>query len=358
MRNIVEALIRPEIIKLSAYHVPESDDMIKLDAMENPYQWSSDIEEKWLEKLKMVNINRYPDPTAKIVVNALRQAMNIPQKADVILGNGSDELIQIIAMAVAKPDSCILAPSPSFVMYQMIALSCQLGFIPTPLNADFSLNLQQTKALIKQHQPAVTFLAYPNNPTGNLFDRDELMELIEISSGLVVIDEAYAPFTDCTLMNLAGQIDNLLVMRTVSKMGLAGLRLGLLAGIPDLIQQFDKVRLPYNINSLTQASIEFALENQNIFNQQTNIIRQQRQKLLDQLKQFKQLTAYPSQANFILFKLHEIDASEVFNQLKDHGILIKNMNQPNTLLDNCCRVTIGKPEENEQFLKVLSCLIN
>jgi histidinol-phosphate aminotransferase len=221
------------------------------------------------------------------------------------------------------------------------------------LRDDFSLDIAAVLRAIDEHNPAVVFLAYPNNPTGNLFDRAQVDQIIARSRGLVVIDEAYHAFADASYMGELGRADNVVVMRTVSKMGLAGLRLGLLAGPPAWLQEFEKLRLPYNINVLTQVSAEFALRHHKIFDAQTAIIRRERAILAEELRRIGGVLPYPSQTNFILFRVSGRRADAAFEGLKQQGILIKNLHRDNTPLAGCLRVTVGTPEENRSFIQAL-----
>ncbi len=353
LRDSVAHWLRPEIRALQAYHVPDAAGLIKLDAMENPYHWPGSMVEEWLVLLKTAELNRYPDPAARLLREQLRKSMDVPDGAGIILGNGSDELIQIILMALAGKDRVVLAPEPGFVMYHMIATFTDMAYVGVPLAEDFSLDLEAMLAAIEQHQPAVLFLAYPNNPTGNLFDRQDIDRIIEATPGIVIIDEAYHAFADSSYMAGIMQHDNLLVMRTVSKMGLAGLRLGLLAGKPEWLDEFDKVRLPYNINVLTQLSARFALQHQAVLEAQTGQIKQDRAMLIAALKEIPGLQVYPSQANFILFRTEAGRASPLFEQLKQAGILIKNLDKAGGRLRDCLRVTVGTPEQNRQFVSAL-----
>jgi len=345
--------IRPEIRALNAYHVPPASNCIKLDAMENPYQWPESMVDEWLGLVRDVELNRYPDPSASALKDSLRKSMSVPEGADILLGNGSDELIQMILMAIAGKEKTVLSVNPSFVMYDMVATYAGMKYASAPLNEDFSLNIEAFLNAIKQHNPAIIFIAYPNNPTGNLFDRQGLQQIIEAAPGLVVIDEAYHAFAEDSFMSEAGYIDNLLVMRTVSKMGLAGLRLGLLAGKSQWLAEFDKVRLPYNLNVLTQATAKFALAHQSVLDEQTTIIRNNRELLFAELSKLESLQVYPSQANFILFRTEENQASIIFEKLKDAGVLIKNLSPVGGALQDCLRVTVGMPNENAAFLKAL-----
>jgi histidinol-phosphate aminotransferase len=349
--HFINSIFRPEVLALSAYHVPEASGFIKLDAMENPYTWSDDIKQQWLNALKDCELNRYPDPEARQLNATIKQVNNIPDEFAVLLGNGSDEIIQLLLMAL-PPTASVLSTTPSFVMYKQISDSLGLRYHGVPLAADFELDETAMLAAIEQHQPSVIFIAYPNNPTGNLFSEAAIIKIIEAANGLVVIDEAYAPFANASFMNRL-HYENLLVMRTVSKLGLAGLRLGYIAGQPSIIEQLNKIRLPYNINILTQVSAQFALENHQVFDQQTQAICVDRALMLEQLNALDGITAYPSAANFILFKTPQGRATEIFLSLKQQNVLIKNLSPQAGLFTDCLRVTIGKPEENTAFLTAL-----
>jgi len=351
-KNLAARLFRPEVLALSAYKVADASGLIKLDAMENPYQWSDAINQQWLASLKNCALNRYPDPTARELNALIKKTNAIPAEYSVLLGNGSDEIIQMLLMAL-PPQANILAVEPSFVMYKQISLSLGLNYHSVPLQADFSLDLPALLAAIKIEQPALIFLAYPNNPTGNLFDITAIEAILQTSTGLVVIDEAYAPFAHASFMEHLAHYENLLVMRTLSKLGLAGLRLGFIVGNSTLIDQLDKVRLPYNINVLTQVSAIFALSHESLFLAQTQLICEQRALLVEQLKGLTEMTVYPSSANFILFRTPPERADEIFAGLKQQGILIKNLSPQAGLLSDCLRVTVGKPEENQLFFTAL-----
>jgi histidinol-phosphate aminotransferase len=355
----IQSLIRPEILELKAYGVADPGDLIKLDAMENPYPWPAEIKKQWLTMLESVDVNRYPDPAARQLMGPLHAAMGIPREQAILLGNGSDEIIQMILFAMARPGAKVLVPAPTFVMYDMIARFADMECISVPLHADdFSLDMQAMQTAIELHEPAVIFLAYPNNPTGNLFARADIEKLLKISKGLVVIDEAYHAFANRTMMGALDEYDNLMVMRTVSKLGLAGLRLGLLAGNNAWCQEFDKVRLPYNINSLTQASVMFILKEGEFLAQQTEEIKNQREILFARMSELEKLSVWPSQANFLLFRAVDESAESVQDELKQAGILIKSMSKAHPLLKDCLRVTVGTPTENTAFIEALTRIIS
>ena len=357
-----KSLIREDIQALTAYHVPDPGDLIKLDAMENPYPWPPELVEDWLKLLRDVSINRYPDPDARIVKDRLREAMAIPGHADILLGNGSDEIIQMILLALAGTDEngkrrVALAPEPTFVMYSMLATVCGMDFYGVPLNEDFSLDMPAMRQAIAEHQPAVIFLAYPNNPTGNLFDAEQVDEIIRAAPGIVILDEAYTAFTDASFMDRLDDYDNMLVMRTVSKIGLAGLRLGLLAGATEWLTEIGKTRLPYNINILTQVSADFALSNKGVFDEQAAQIRRDREELLTQIRSLNGLVVYPSETNFVLFRVPEGRGREIFEGLKERGVLIKNLGAAGGVLGDCLRVTVGSGGENGRFLTGLRAVL-
>ena len=357
----VERWVRPAIRALSAYHVPPARGLIKLDAMENPYGWPPELVDRWLETLRGAELNRYPDPSASRLTARLREVMDVPGEAGLLLGNGSDEIIQMIALCLAdagaEPARVVLAPEPSFVMYRLIAAFTGMSYVGVPLGEDFSLDLGAMRAAIEQHEPAVVFLAYPNNPTGNLFDAGAVRAVIEAAPGLVVVDEAYHAFAGESFLGAVGEYDNLLVMRTVSKMGLAGLRLGLLAGPSAWLDEIDKVRLPYNINVLTQLSAEFALRHADVLDEQSERIRSEREALFAALNAMAGLRVYPSRANFILFRVPDGRAGDIFAGLREAGVLIKNLDGAGGPLRDCLRVTVGTPEENAAFLEALSDLL-
>jgi len=356
----VKKLIRPDVQALSAYHVPSSDGFLKLDAMENPYTWPQVAKQAWSDMLQTLPVNRYPDPQAEHVKQGLRDAMGISEKYDILLGNGSDEIIQILAMAVARYGQAgaerpakILAPEPGFVMYKMIAQLCGLEYIGVPLTHDFELDEAAMLAAIEAHQPELIFLAQPNNPTGNLWDQTVIDKIIQASEGLVIMDEAYTAFTDREHLELLDQYDNVLVMRTLSKVGLAGLRLGLIIGAKEWLNELDKIRLPYNINVLTQASALFALEHYEMLMVQTEQLRVDRVVLMKDLASIAGVEVFPSEANFVLVRTPAGMARNWFDELKQRKILIKCLDGGHPLLKDCLRITVGSTDQNEQVVDAL-----
>jgi histidinol-phosphate aminotransferase len=347
-------IIRAEIAALSAYHVQPSAGLIKLDAMENPYDFPVHLQDALLARLSEASLNRYPSADAPELKSAIRHAMKIPAEMDILLGNGSDEIIQIIAMTLAKPGATLLSVEPAFVMFKMIATFCGLRYTGVPLKADFEIDVEAMLAAIERDKPAVTFIAYPNNPTGNLFDRDSIKKIIsasEANNGLVVIDEAYFAFSSESFLHDIANYPNVVLMRTVSKLGLAGARLGMLIGRREWLQEFDKLRLPYNINVLTQAAAIFAMEHYDALLDQAKLITDERTRLAAALSVIPGVSVFPSQANFLLIRV--ADAGRVFSAFLSRKILVKNPSQSHALLTNTLRLTIGTPTENDAMISAL-----
>lgn len=344
-----EKLVRPEILELKAYHVPESEGMVKLDAMENPYALPPTLCKQLAEVLSRVELNRYPDPGAKKLREALARKMRVPQGMELLLGNGSDDLIQIVTLALARDGAAMMYPSPTFVMYSMNATFSGMKAVPVALREDYSFDAEAFIARMRAERPALVFIAYPNNPTGVLYPEQEVLKVIKACEGLVVLDEAYHVFAGKSFLPRLPEFPNLVVMRTVSKLGLAGIRLGYLAGRPQWIEQFNKVRQVYNVNVLTQAAALFALERLEVLEEQAARIRAEREELGKSLASLKGVTVFPSQANFFLVRVP--DADRTFEALRRQGVLVRNLNSP--ALKDCLRVTVGTPDENRILLNAL-----
>ena len=358
VRSVVtpEKLLRPEVLALHAYHVPPASGMIKLDAMENPYLLPQTLREDIARLVADAEINRYPDAAARELKTAIGKVTYLPPGMDILLGNGSDEIIQLLELAVARPGAVLLSVEPSFVMYKMIAVFAGMRYVGVPLTADFSLDLQATLDAIQREQPALVFLAYPNNPTGNLFDADAVRQIIQAAPGLLVMDEAYYAFASDSFIPHLAHYDNLLVMRTFSKLGMAGLRLGFLAGRAAWLSQLEKLRLPYNVGVLPQLVATRLLEHHDVLLTQAEDIKLERTRLLSALGAIGGVRAYPSAANFILFRVAK--ATQIFEGLKQRGVLIKNLNGGHPALIDCLRVTVGTPVENQKFIAALQDVIN
>ncbi|MGH6609413.1 MAG: histidinol-phosphate transaminase [Burkholderiaceae bacterium] len=345
------SVIREDVRAIEAYAVPSAVGFTKLDAMENPYSLPEGLQQQLGERLARQALNRYPLSDPRGFKERLAKAVGLPAGMQLMLGNGSDELIHLIILACAKPGATVLSPAPSFVMYEMSARFDHCNYIGVPLKDNFTLDAERMLKAIGEHRPAVIFIAYPNNPTGNLFDRGAIEAIVRAAPGIVVLDEAYLPFAQDTWLPQLKRTPNLLVLRTMSKLGLAGIRLGYLAADGEWIAQLDKLRPPYNVNVLTLAAADLMLENMSILDSQAAALRSERAKLMSQLQATKGVRAFESAANFILFRVTDADA--VFAGLKQRGVLIKNVAASHPLLTGCLRVTVGTTAENETFIKAL-----
>lgn len=351
------SFLRDELSQLQCYSVPNAAGLIKLDAMENPYGLPVEAQARWLAYIKAAQFNRYPEPEPETLKKKLLARFGPQDKCDLLFGNGSDELIQLLVMAIAKPDACIMTVTPSFSMYQIIGEIVGVTSHSVQLDADYELDSVAVLNAIEKYNPAVLFLAYPNNPTGNLWKRTDMEKILSASNGFVVIDEAYGPFASDSFAGDVAAYENLLLLRTASKLGLAGIRFGWLAGQPRVIAELNKLRLPYNINQLTQLTLEFALDNYPLFADQAQAICQSRTTLFEALSSVNGIRAYPSAANFILIKILEKDATQVFESLLEQKILVKNLSQQRGL-ERCLRITVGTEDENTQFLAALGEALN
>jgi len=346
--------IRQDVQSMHAYAIQDSAGMVKLDAMENPHRLPADLQKALGERLGALAINRYPGERVNELRSALASYAGMPEGFDIMLGNGSDELISLLAMACDVPGASILSPLPGFVMYAMSAQLQGVAFHGVPLTVDFELEEAAMLAAIDQHKPSIVYLAYPNNPTGNLWNDDTIEKIVlaqGAQGGLVVMDEAYQPFASKSYIDRITRHSHVLLMRTLSKFGLAGVRLGYMIGPKALVAEVDKVRPPYNISVLNAECALFALEHAEVFAAQARDLRDQRTRLMQALTAFPGVQPFPSEANMILARVP--DAAKTFDGLKAHGVLIKNISKMHPLLANCLRLTVGTAAENDQLLAAL-----
>ncbi|HEX7403036.1 MAG TPA: histidinol-phosphate transaminase [Usitatibacter sp.] len=351
-----ESLVRDDVRALTAYHVAPAEGLVKLDAMENPYGLPPELREAMAKRLARVDVNRYPDPTGARVKASLREAMAIPDSLEILLGNGSDEVLQIVTLALAKPGAAVLSLEPSFVMYRLAALSAGMRYVGVPLRGDFTLDEPAVMKAIAAQAPALTWIAYPNNPTGNLFPREAVLRIVAASPGLVAVDEAYYAFSGgASLLGEVGRHPNLILVRTVSKLGLAGLRLGLAVGTGEWIREFEKLRMPYNVSSLDAAAAELLLGHREAFARQTAAILAERGRLERDLDAIPGVERFASAANFILVRLP--DGPGAFEALRQRGILVRTFHGSHPLLANCLRLTVGTPDENTRMLEALAAAL-
>lgn len=350
----LKKLIRQDVQSMHAYAIQESSGMVKLDAMENPHRLPAGLQAELGRRLGALALNRYPDGRVNDLRRALAKYAQMPEGFDIMLGNGSDELIALLALACDVPGGSVLAPLPGFVMYAMSAQLQGLKFIGVDLTPDFELDEAAMLAAIAEHKPSITYLAYPNNPTANLWDDaviENIVNAVGEQGGLVVMDEAYQPFAGKSYASRMARHGHVLLMRTMSKFGLAGVRIGYMMGPKALIAEIDKVRPPYNISVLNYECALFALEHQEVFAAQAQDVVAQRAMLFDALGALPGVKAWRSDANMILIRVP--DAARAFESLRNRKVLVKNISKMHPMLTNCLRLTVGTAEENAQLLAAL-----
>jgi histidinol-phosphate aminotransferase len=347
-------VIRQDVQSMHGYAIQPSAGLVKLDAMENPFRLPEALQRELGERLGRVAINRYPSQCVADVVAALSRHVRLPPGCKMILGNGSDELIDLLSVACDVPGAGILSPLPGFVMYEMSARLRGLRFTGVPLTADFELDRAAMLAAIERERPSLTYIAYPNNPTANLWDDaviDDIVAAVGTQQGIVVFDEAYQPFSSRSWLSRMPAHPHVLVLRTLSKFGLAGVRLGYLCGHAALIDEIDKVRPPYNVSVLNAEATLFALDHADEYARQAALLRAERERLQRALRALPGATPFPSEANMILVRVP--DARRCFDGMKARGVLVKNVSALHPLLSNCLRLTVGTPDENTLMIDAL-----
>jgi histidinol-phosphate aminotransferase len=349
-KNIVN-LIRTQVRELAAYHVDETPVRVKLDAMENPFTLPDAMRRELSAITRETRINLYPDPSAKDLKKVIASLWKMKPE-QMILGNGSDELIQAVILAFGGP---VLVPVPTFAMYEITSRALAQTIVTVPLDKNFDLDADLLLEKARKSKAKVIFLACPNNPTGNRFSDKSIRYILDNADAAVVIDEAYYSFSGKTYLPLLKKYPNMIILRTLSKIGFAGLRVGVLTAGQELIGELNKIRLPYNINSLSQAVAVAALKHRDVIERQISLLISEREKLYNVLSHLKGVTAYSSETNFIMIRT-ATDATIIHGKLKKAGILIKNLSKPGPL-KNCLRITIGTPEENREFLKNLKMIL-
>ncbi len=342
----IKRFVRPGVFSLVAYEAKEVPCRVKLDANESPYGFDDAV-----KAIKTVKTNRYPDPEARRLKEAIAKAFKI-RPENVLQGNGSDELIYYLITTFGGP---VLYPVPTFSMYGIISRALAEKNIGIPLDEEFDLDLQRMLEVVRKEKPRLIFLSSPNNPTGNCFSAEKILKIIESASSksIVVVDEAYQPFaSEKGFVTMLGDYENLVILRTLSKIGLAGLRVGFLIGREEIIREVNKVRLPFNLNALSQTVALEALKEKDLLKRNIRAIVSEREKLFKELSEMEGINPFPSEANFILFEVQDSDG--VHKGLLEQGVLVRNMKGA---VDGCLRVTIGTPKENAVFLQALNKVV-
>ena len=357
----LSTVIRPEVAALSAYHVemPPGGIRAKLDANESPFapadSMREELEAEMAKALADVELHRYPDPEARELRQLLAHELGVAPER-IVASNGSDEAIQMLAVAAATPGAGVAAPVPTFLMYELVARALGMHFVGVPLSDQFDLDVARFCERLRAERPRLVFLAWPNNPTGRLYDARAVEEILRVCCGeganaLVVVDEAYFHYAGQTFLPKLPQYPNLVILRTLSKIGLAGIRLGILVADAAVVEEINKVRLPYNVNALSQAAARVILRHPEVVSHHAAAIIRERDRLLTRLQKIPGITTYPSRANFFLIRTVRL-GDDVFRGLLERGILVRNFSRAPSL-GNCLRVTVGTPEENDAFLAAL-----
>lgn len=353
MKINVHNLVRPEITDLRPYVVNNVPHRIKMDANENPYDIPKHIKEHINKEIINHNFNRYPDPMAIELREALAVELGI-DGGQILIGNGSDELIGYTISAFGGSGSAVIFPIPTFSIYEISAKLWGTKVISIPLSEGFELRSDEFISAMNSVNRSIVFISFPNNPTGNCFSEQAISEIIENSkSSIIVLDEAYYEFSRKTFLQLIHLHNNIIILRTFSKAyGLAGLRVGYMVASKEIINEITKVKMVFNINSLSQKIALIILKYKDEMSKYIDIILEERDKMISQLSEKDYLTVFNTDSNFILFRV-ETDAQFLFSELLKNGILIRNLDEPG-LLKNCLRVTVGKPDENFAFISVIN----
>jgi len=344
--------VNSEVKEINSYSVPKINCSIRLDGNESPFETNTELLSLFSKEISEVDLNRYPDPESADLRKIISDNFNFPVEG-LLIGNGSDELIQMLIETVTGKSGVVLVPSPTFSMYRLTSLILKNNIVETDLDENFDLNTEDILNKIEVHNPDLLFFASPNNPTGNAFSQDKIIKVIEATSGIVVVDEAYFDYYGNTFIPLIKKYNNLIVLRTLSKIGFAAIRLGILFGNEEIVRQINKTRLPYNINTLSQKIAEIVLSNDELLKENYNKITGERERIFKELNKIKSIKVYQSDANFFLIKVP--DAEYCFKEMTKKDILIRNLSS-SSKLDGCIRVTIGTNEENNAFLDAFSAI--
>ena len=336
----IRKLVKPNVLKLKAYKAEEIPCKVKLDANESPYG---------CRVLHNVQTNKYPDPEAKELRKLFARGLKV-RAENVLHGNGSDELIYNLIMTFGGP---VLYPIPTFSMYGIIAQALGEQCKGMPLDEKFDLDMNRVNKQIIKSKPKIIFISSPNNPTGNSFSSARILQIIRRSRGIVVVDEAYQQFSSRTsFVPLLKKHRNLVILRTLSKIGLAGIRTGFMIARKDVINEVNKVRLPFNVNALSQKVAIDTLNKPGELKSRISTIVAERKRLFNEMIKIDGVKPFPSDANFILFRVKNPD--KFYRELLKRGVLVRNMKG---IAAGCLRVTVGRPAENNTFMKNLKQLL-
>jgi histidinol-phosphate aminotransferase len=354
-------LVRDELRPLEAYSIPKIEGVrAKLDANESPWPLPADVAAELGGVLARVPLNRYPDGHADELRAVVARELGVPP-AQLCFGNGSDELISVLIATFSRPRpgqgarARIAYPVPSFVVYRIATLANGAAPLEVPLRPDFTLDEDRLARDLAAGRPNIVFFALPNNPTGTLWPREAIVKVVERHPDtLVVADEAYFDYAGQTLLDLVPRHPNLVVMRTLSKLGLAGLRVGFMVASEQVIHEAEKARPVYNLGSLNQAAAIWLLErHRDLLRARVADVIAERERLAVEIAALGDVEVFPSQANFLLVRFKGPGrATAVWKKLAEAGVLVRNFDRPGPLL-GCLRINVGTPDENQLLLEGL-----
>ncbi len=350
---------RDSIKGLKPYDPHEVPYKVKLNANENPYGLPEGIIEEILRKAKNLKYSRYPNANSVKLSEAVSAFWGLTRD-NIVIGNGSDELIDYLIKAFSEKGRKVITTAPSFAMYKIYSIVNGSNFVQIPLSqSNFSLNEDKILEEAKKDDSSIIFLAYPNAPTGNYFAEDKIIKIIEESGCLVVVDEAYYEFGKKTFVPLISRYDNLVILRTFSKAySIASLRVGYLLSNPEIINEVRKVKNPFNVNTFSQLAAQVVFENKEILKNNIEKIIKERERLTDRINEITPFKTHPSQTNFVLVEAgSKEDTDLVYNNLLEQGILVQTVSDPVFSSSRYfLRITVGNKEENDILIDGLkSC---
>jgi histidinol-phosphate aminotransferase len=359
----IKDLVQKEVRDLSCYEVKtileqkNDEKIVKMNLNENFAMPNEIIEKLLLDACRSIDVRAYPPPRGSLAVKAISCFLGF-NESEISVANGADEIMDLLMKVFVRKGSKVMVVEPSFPMYTFFAQLYGSSAVPVLLRPDFSLDVD---AILKKadKNTRLLFVCSPNNPTGNQFREADIKRLLQEFKGVVVVDEAYVDFASGSVINWVRDYDNLVVLRSFSKaFGLAGLRLGYLVSNRSIVEYVQRVVGPFNVNSVTQQTIALALQNWSYFKQQIKWVVNEREWLMKNLKQIDGVNPYPSDANFILFKVTKANLTSaiVTERMENRKVLVKDRGHL-PLLENCIRVTVGTRNMNKTFLSALKATL-
>jgi histidinol-phosphate aminotransferase len=344
---------RPDLADLRPYGAPQLDVAVRLNTNESPYPPPPVVMEDMARRVAGLSLNRYPDRDFRDLREALAKHVGTLTER-VWVANGSNEIIQQLCQAYGGAERRAMTFEPTYEMHTLITRVSGTRLIRARRAQNYAMDLDASLDAIRRNQPDIVFLCSPNNPTGTTIPEEDIAAICQEARGLVILDEAYAEFSGGSAWRLLDDHENLVSTRTFSKaFRMAGARVGYLVAQPSVIEEILKVRLPYHLSSLTQAAALTALDHAIELSTTVETIRHERDRLWDELSTTRGITAFPSRANFILFRCEAVDAPTVWQRLLDAGVLVRDFSGTQGC-EGCLRVSVGTPDQDEKFLEALS----